>query len=260
MRRRRRNRGTWLQTLGSLLDEGSPSTFNGIAWQQPVDPTQFITTIVPVTTDAPSFQGDSVNSATVMGDVIGNEYFLDRVVGKIFLQTSAGTTIAPESAQFLYPVLVACGLFVARADDLDNTTPIGGALGAESERHYSPLEADTVREPWIWRRAWMLGNAGNTYVNGADNEGIPPQGSTPAGAFPNSNAFYGSVLDGPHIDAKTKRRVGQEDRLWFACSASYVPGFGRPGTESIEENQSINGYFDLRLHGALRRARQSGRF
>jgi len=247
-RRKRRNRGTWLQTLGARLDETSDSFFNGFSFSMPVDSTQFYTYIQPVTTDAPSFQGDSVNDQTVMGDVIGNEYFLDRIVGKIHLQTLAGDSLAP--------VLVGAGFFVAQADDVTKSIPIGSATALEERSNYCPIEADTVREPWIWRRTWILGAQGNTFYEGLAVG--DPIGTDTAFGWPNSNSQYGSVLDGPHIDAKTKRRVGQEDRLWFAVATSYIPGFVNPGL--MEELQTVIGYVDLRLHGALRRSRPSGRF
>ena len=251
-RRKRRSRGTWLQTLGSIIDESATHRFNGIAFQVPVDPTQFITTIMPVTTDAPTYDGDAVTDETIMGDVIGNEYFLDRIVGKLFLTATQGETTVP-GVHIWYPILVGAGFFVARADDGNPSQPVGSTgTELELEKAYSPLEAQNIREPWIWRRTWVLGKQGQMEYLG--------NGGDLAGSFPVTNALYGSVLDGPHIDAKTKRRVGQDDRLWFALSTSYIPGMGRPGVNDIEENQAVFAYLDFRLHGALRKARQTGRF
>lgn len=157
--------------------------------------------------------------------------------------------------------LVAAGFFVARANDSGSgggeSTPIGSASLQETNDNYSPLYATTVREPWIWRRTWMLGNPSElgfaqAFIN--NNTGV---GQTLLGtsSFPPTTAHYGSVSDGAHIDAKTARRVTQDERLWFAVSAVRFP----IGTVTVE-NPNLRGYLDVRLLAGLRKAHNRGVF
>lgn len=256
-RRKRRSRGTWLPTFGTLVSENNESYLSGFGFTLSVDDDGDIASLVyPITADAPAYQGDNVGNNTTMAEVIGNEYFLDRIVGKLFLHYTPSEEVDLDVTSG--PVLVSAGFFVARADDSNFMNPVGGSTTDEVRDNYSPLELDTIREPWIWRRTWILGVAG--WQSAAPNSGTSGAGTARyyTSKWPCANWLYGSVLDGPHIDAKTKRRVGQEDRLWLALSASYVPGWPKKG--SGDQSAAIYGYFDYRLHGALRRARQTGKF
>lgn len=241
--RRRRPRGTWFPTLGTQLDAENAFA-SGFGFGLTVSATDIVTFVCPITTDFP-VEGDDITSTTHMSEVIANEYFLDRIVGKLFLQHRPGVEIdTPTTA----PVLVAAGFFVARADDTNPQNPVGAGTAAELRDNYSPADWDTIREPWIWRRAWILGaNQGSTI------SGIPNS----LASFPAANWQYGSVLDGPHIDAKTKRRVGQDDRLFFAVSAHFMPQFG---VGDFLTPPLVQGWLDYRLHGMLRKSRPTGKF
>lgn len=256
-RRKRRNRGTWFQTIGiPLTEEAGAATLSGLGFQVPVVEDEITSYIQPVTTDAPQYQGDDVTFNTVMGDVIGNEYFLDRIVGKIFI-----SSFYPKDSLNVYrtaPILVGAGFFVARADEQDHNTPIGTSTAIEERDQYSPLEADTIREPWIWRRTWILGARESDQVTPWGATVVDNASARYAAGFPQTTTAYGSVLDGSHIDAKTKRRVGHDDRLFFAVSTSFVVGMGDITPDP--ELPNIAGYVDYRLHGQLRKARNTGRF
>lgn len=58
-------------------------------------------------------------------------------------------------------------------------------------------------DPWIWRRSWLMANNGAGGTNFGD---IPAQ---------NFGAQYPGPLEGPHVDQKTARIVGPEDRLFL---------------------------------------------
>lgn len=248
--RSRRNNGTWLPIQGTVLAEDV--SLWGFGANIPVQPNGDIQSIVtPITTDEP-LEGDDILNNTTMSTVVGNEYFLDRIVGKLFIEhfSQLDDAAAPVGG----PVLVAAGFFIARADEGSPNLPIGNEGQFQLNNNYSPLEMDNSREPWIWRRTWLLGTGG-AYADGV----VQSRG---ARAFPASNVHYGSVLDGPHLDAKTKRRVGQDDRLWFICSVAYpATWFGGPVPLSPEGTQgAVELWLDFRLHGALRRSRPSGKF
>jgi len=95
--------------------------------------------------------------------------------------------------------LIGAGFIILKVDE--NT----GAPINPTANSYSPLDNNNLRDPWIWRRTWMLTNDFSNNLT-EDYE------------FPRSTTDYGSVLDGSHIDQKTARRVSDEERLFFVIS------------------------------------------
>jgi len=247
MRRRRRFKGTWFPTLGTNweADTGSleASSFNFVI-QNPAG-AEVDTRIFPLTNDT------SGEGTTFLNDSLGQEYALRRIVGKIHIFPAYN--IAPNYGT---TVKVAAGFLVARGNDNNDDIPLGvnlatsstaTAAGRETYNSFSPLAKDTVREPWIWRRTWILGPA-------AQDAPEPAPGLFGFLA-PYSNFQYGSVLDGPHIDAKTRRRIRQDERLYFAISSTRWP-YGTDDDQSVTMNVDL----DIRLFGAMRRARNQGAF
>lgn len=164
----------------------------------------------------PDYPAESVQNAQVesLADYQQSGYRLRRVVGKFYcaLTNSVGTegvTIYPEAA------LVAAGLIVLRVDSTN-----GAPLQAATPLNYSPLARDNVRDPWIWRRTWLLGN---DFADGG-------QVHTAMGLFPYANTDFGSAWDGPHIDQRTARRVSAEERLFLVVSTVYPGGGITPNT------------------------------
>lgn len=250
MASRRRSRGTWFPTIGSgTTSEPGESNASGRAFfiDVPTDGT-IGTILTPLTFDSP-VEGEDDTAEKSLSDIIGSEYFLNRIVGKCFAtRIPAFADVIGDNSQ---PVLFGAGFFVARCNDNSSgggpDTPIGSASAAELRDNYSPLEVDTIREPWIWRRTWLLGSSGlrapfaTAFLN--------------AGGAPASTMLYGSVADGPHIDAKTKRRVRLDERLFFVVSAVTFP-FGL----ATQSAQRVEGYLDYRIFGQLRRAQNRGVF
>lgn len=185
-----------------------------------------------VETDA-AFQ-DSVD------ELQGNHYLLKRIVGKINVALDPKATLTTPQRW-----LVGAGFFVARSDnDLSGAgtnTPIGWAAMGAAERlsNYNPLCADTAREPWLWRRTWMLD--------------MNPAGMD-AAAFPRSNAYFPGTFDGPHVDTKSKRRVEDDERLWLAVGAS--PLFQMTATEEAY----VDIYFEGRALVSLIKKSTRGSF
>lgn len=245
MRRRRRSRGTWFPTLGQTAGgESAENDISGRDLELDLDGTtgSLQTATYDLTYDYPKEPTDASQDKS-LADIIGSEYVLQRIVGKCFLEYSRGA-----DNDDAFAALVCAGFFVARADDAGEK-PIGeGNLAYEDyNRAYSPLEVRTQREPWIWRRTWLL--CDDLLYNTAA-AGFAPR-------FPKSTALYGSVADGPHIDSKVKRRISSDNRLYFAISAcpypvgSYAEGstFGK-----------ISGWLDYRIFGSLRKAKQGSAF
>jgi len=267
-RRKRRFRGTWLPNLGTQSDTSGAwqslgRTFTVAAWNGTDH--QGVGAILPLVYDTPQEAFDYTEDAS-LNTFVANEYALRRVVGKMFISYYSGWNrdSAGSIGNFLPAVVVTAGLFVARAgDDQDsegNALPIGASTQGAIRRDYGVDAVNCGREPWIWRRKWILACAAlknfqviQAGTGGSVNNDILRM----AGAYPTSTANYGSVADGPHVDAKTRRRVGNDDRLWLAVWAAGWPP-GEPTTPSVEGQVYL--HFDYRAFGAIRRARNRGAF
>jgi len=88
-----------------------------------------------------------------------------------------------------------------------------------------------------------------------------PQSTT----FRQNNTLYNGAMSNSRIDAKTIRRVGQDDRLFFVATARGLnPQFAGEGVHPFINDQGITvtatgieGVLDYRLFGSLRRAKTS---
>jgi len=160
------------------------------------------TVVTALTVDYPAEAIRSTTELPTLSDYEGSGYRLRRIVGKIFI----GVQQDIAGAQSSYPtnIMVGAGFMVLRVDP-----GTGAPLGVANPNQYSPLWLDNTRDPWIWRRTWLLTNEFGHQDQGS------PLGLSQAPTF---NGDYGSVQDGPHIDQKTARRVSTEERLFFMLS------------------------------------------
>jgi len=264
VRRRIKRKFTWFPTIGTAVGPQDSDNLNGRTFSLAVNAdgstNVLISQLVP---DVP-VEGDELNpdDPGQLVQHIGQEYILERLVGKIFIDMQARRNAANDPSNW-DSAIVGVGFFVARANDADVgggvNTPIGSATPAERQENYSPLAEDTIREPWIWRRVWALGNQAFVQIGAASQiVSFNTANVTAGGAFyPPTTAGYGSMSDGPHIDAKSVRRVGNDERLWMAVASA---GFPRVGLEQVNQAGVLGGYLDLRVLGRLTRARGKSAF
>lgn len=238
--RKRRTRYQWLFNTGSTGPAaGISDTSSGREFSLAVNTNG--TSVMQVTdllNDTPG--DDEPTRGLPMGVYQNNEYVIKRIVGKFFLE--AQQTAASTGSAFL----VGAGIFVARADDADRpggnaNQPVG--FGAGTDTLYGPLNTDVIREPWIWRRTWVLTNQ------------LATGGNPSMGSFPRNTAEYGSIQDGSHIDAKTARRVKEDERLFAIIQARAIPLNG-----NAVASLAIRGYIDYRVLGAMRKGHNRGAF
>jgi len=175
------------------------------------------TAVWPVVKDNPQ-AGNIAASSSTLADLEGSSYRLRRVVGKIFVQPNQVPS-SELSQNDTTTWMVTCGLIVLGVE-FDGTTLNPSALA------YDVQALNSTRDPWIWRRSWVLTN-----TLGAAGLDVAEPGSRPL-LFPSSNAEYGSAPDGPHIDAKTARVIGNEERLFFVASAVGLDGQAQ-GAEQV---------------------------
>lgn len=266
-RRKAKRRYTWFPVVGAAgpAENDNFAQLIGSFTVTPFGVTD--TTISPLVPDVP-MEGDAinVNAPGQLVQALGQEYYVERIVGKCFLAHSAPLDDLPTTA-FNKTALIGCGIFVARANDEDvgggPNTPIGSATPAERNENYGVLGEDTIREPWLWRRTWIL-NTGRTANNGAPGPFLPQfetingQIVYTGGGVPN-NLVHGSALDGPHFDAKSVRRVGNDERLWFAISVRSLDAIlNVPGGSNNVSTVSL--VLDYRVLGRLTRPHNRSTF
>lgn len=250
VRRRRQRKFTWMPGIGAVGQNAAvdqsymflnalPAPANGLAGAgtRGGNPSIFI---VPLIQDKPLEPGAQNEVAGSLNNVLGNEWFCERIVGDIFVGTRLGTT----EDQGPRTIAVTCGIFVARAGETNPNLPQGASQGTatESQLQFSPAALNTIREPWMWRRTWVLGRSFDTADGLAQN--------------PSVNSFYATLHNGPHVDVKSVRRIGNDERLWFAVTCTDISiGFPAPTEAGL-----VDVMMDLRVLGALRKARNKSTF
>lgn len=263
-KRRGRRRGVWFPTLGTIgsgevADDDDAGIFGQITIVG-TDSEESSVFLTDLTFDKPIEDelDSTVPEGRSMADIIGSEYILRRIVGKLFIGLDAS---APNQAGPL-GALCTAGFFVARAEDSSTEgagqgLPIGSETLVERRENYSPAAVSTIREPWIWRRKWILGNKGREAGNVFGGLIVPQVAN-----YPPTTAQYGSVMDGPHIDAQTVRRVSQDDRLFFALAVRALGAdFLNPfGSADFTLPLNIGFHLDYRLFGMLTKAKNRGAF
>lgn len=168
-------------------------------------------------------------TASTISDIENSGYRLRRVVGSIFVKSDSGVVSLGEPNVAPDAWLVSAGLIILRVTDA------GVPLSSFSQVQGAG-RIDEVADPYIWHRSWMLGDP-TAYFNIQDpvNNGV-----IPLTFWPFDNTRYGSVREGTHIDAKTARRVGPEERLFLVASATQWNG-------SENQNNALAGAITIDL-------------
>jgi len=155
MRRRKRARYTWLPTWGQDRGEGEPTiqTYQTVNVTVSSEASSF--GVVGLLEDFPT-EDESAFAQQSMADLIGSDYVVRRIVGKMFVHAEYNNT-ADFNAYSQPPVMVKAGIFVARADSAQsNNVPVGWT-SSNAQDNYNPFNRLTQREPWLWQRSWVLG-------------------------------------------------------------------------------------------------------
>lgn len=230
--RRRKQKFTWFPVLPTTFgSEGGGS--NNVSWYKGdlllttgTDPGDGPNTdAIPILPDATEQVGEAENQS-LRDYVEGQDYILKRIVGKFNVVLTQGREA--NNTDFI----VGAGFAVLPVRDDDNNPALPNP-------DYDPLQADNSTAPWIWRRTWVL----------SDTVGNP---TAPLGA--QANWQYGSVMDGPHIDTKSARRITREQRLFLCVSVANMGPF-----QLTNDVQLVYSY-DVRVLGAMRKARNRSTF
>lgn len=269
---RRRRKFAWFPILGAANPNEQPDDLNGRVFGVPFDGSgNSVPLVFPLLPDVQQeveqIQPDQPGQLV---EALGQDYLIERIVGKVFV--AAGSPA--DDATFIFPkiVQVSCGFFVARQAD-DNAgggpnLPIGAASQLELSENYSPISDDNVRRPWMWRRDWILSTGRPNSNQAALRTPFGPVATNTGGpnnlvtqsAVPTCNTMYGSVMDGPHVDIKTSRRVRSDERLWFIVGVRALDRLFNVENPSVGALAEVNGLVQIRVLGALRRPNNRSNF
>lgn len=240
--RRRKPRVAWLP-LTDAHDIGNSGDLTGTVYNAFLVPftgstgdTQSVE--IPIVLDAQTSFSDP-NST--LSDIESSGYRLRRIVGKIWVITDQSTAVGlPPDAPGTVLVTAA---FIIRQTDQETGQSLAGLT---RNAFINPALILETGAPWIWRRSWFLGNRwalNNVTLSG--NVGFP---NTPLNEWPQNNFsnYAGGNSDGPHVDQKTARIVGPNERLFLDVSATTL----LEGDGAIVSNIAV--FTDIRVLGSLR--------
>lgn len=226
--RRNRTKVVWLpqDNINSIGAAGS-NVFQRFALNAVGVTGDFAVGEIPLTIDNPP---GATTAGTTLSDIYSSGYRLRRIVGKVWVDQQQ---LAEDTAN---DFIVTVGIIVRRVDPAAGTslallTGVGETL--------SPQEIENSADPWIWRRSWRLNNLLATPQD--------PIGNQSEESLLENNYGYGpSAVDGPHIDQKTARIIGPEERLFLTASSMIADGsmFALSSTTFITT--------DLRVLGSMR--------
>lgn len=236
--RRRRPRVVWLPPVGTQINTGlTPGNqyaggfFTGLVL---AGANHNPTVEFPLVTDSPDPVGAVGNltqwqqQALASAQDIG--YRLRRIVGKLHIGVEAHTGGQTPTIDPFWSVTA--GFIVRRVDETGNAIATADQLSTQSVQN--------LQDPWIWRRNWIL------------STGVAGGGSNAAmQLFPRNTALYGGGNnDACHVDQKTARIVGPEERLFL--NVSFVTGGQLEGQDEVESDIFVGIHYDLRILASLR--------
>jgi len=207
--RRRKPRVVWLPpTNANSLGANATSGYQIFVVDVTGTTGDFAVGEIPLTIDAEG--QDPLAAGTVsLSDLNNSGYRLRRIVGKIFaFQRQQAEPGSPTD------VAVTAGIIVRRVDPV---TGVSLALQTNAEE-VSPGEIRNYPDPWIWRRTWILSDPSSR--DPVDN--LPGQQTANFGP----EGPCGGNADGPHVDQKTARIIGPEERLFLNVSSTILSGGG----------------------------------
>lgn len=178
---------------------------------------------IPLTIDG---QFDASDPQTSLADMFDSGYRLRRIVGKFWctmVQGGAGAHV----------VLVTAGIIVRRESTIDGQSL---ASQVDTPTQISPVNVDNYTDPWIWRRSWVLSDEANQVASNTKG---------PRGNY--FDGYAGGNADGPHVDQKTARIIGPEERLFLNVSSMVLIAGG-----GIQDASIVRCWADFRLLASLR--------
>jgi len=251
--RRRRPRVLWFPPLGARVTQLEDDTFTGgTTFEVPVFGSgDFGFGTLPVTFDQGQENALSTSLTTpiTLADLMSSAWRLRRMITNVFATYRLTGIGAGDPASGQHPACAfSVGAMVLATD----------ASGVPNKADTQPLARENYTDPWIWRRVWVLGQgqhltregAGlNTFAGFRASAGALLDATGAFANFPQSTTDYGYLAGGPHIDQKTNRVIGPEERLFLIFGTKPLPITSVNAIDS-----TVVGFVDYRLLGGLQRS------
>lgn len=212
--RRRKAKVVWLPTTNAFSADQGGALANTTTWQLTTQ--SLFGTItgdheafeIPVTLDGS--QSDPLNPTSSLADIENSGYRLRRIVGKVYILIAQTTNDATTAVYG-----VTAGFMVRRTGQggIASLASLAPAVAGEVGAELNPGLIDNSMDPWIWRRSWLLADNGTNSTNPFDVTQLPAN---------NYGAQYPGPLEGPHVDQKTARIVGPEERLFLDVGVTTI--------------------------------------
>lgn len=214
-----------LGSAGGPIGVGTQQALGQIALQVPSGVGNSSTKVVGLVKDRQASLTEIAGST--LSDIENSGYRLRRVVGELFVQAPE----RPVPDQDIWSdAIITAGIIVLRVND------IGDPLGIGNPDQYSTQIWESASDPWVWRRSWGITSFSQITTTGRFT-----------GAFPSTNAQVAG-MNGPHVDAKTARVLGPEERLFLVVSGVALNGTG--GEQPLTAEVDIT--WDLRFLASMR--------
>lgn len=204
MRRRSKPRVVWLpQTNANSIGDGSQvyqlAILNVTSATGDVGQAE-----LPMVLDA---QESAVTDAASLSDIESSGYRLRRIVGKVWVQCIQSAVELDTGSTYV----VTAGFIVRRCDTATGASFAVLADATPPFPNIDPGKIDNSGDPWIWRRSWILGN--NNSLSATQTFQLMPTRNF-------GDDYGGGIAEGPHVDQKTARIVGPEERLFLDVTAT----------------------------------------
>lgn len=195
---------------------------------------------VPIVQDG--IQSDPLGATSSLADIELSGYRLRRIVGKLYVFVAVPQVSGGHAPTGLFGVSAG---FIIRRVDPGSGGSLAAAVPQTNFEEINPSHIRNASDPWIWRRDWIL-NDGVDFDTAISS---PPANGDIAAVSGSSTSNFGKNypggnLEGPHVDQKTARIVGPEERLFLDVSAEALfPGF---------DNQVIIAIYNFRVLASMR--------
>ena len=219
MRRRSRPKVVWLpQSNVFSVDAGATGSWNFVSVTVNDAGASGDGGVIEVPIVLDGNQSDPLDPTSSLADIESSGYRLRRIVGKLYCFIAQNAVLSTSL------IGVTAGFIIRRVDPSTGGSLAAAASAATAFDQIDPAKIDNDMDPWIWRRSWLLGNS--TATTGVP--GAPLSNTdffTAFNAAPGTNygrSYPGGNLEGPHVDQKTARIVGPEERLFLDVSATTI--------------------------------------
>lgn len=170
---------------------------------------------VPIVLDGT--QSDPLDATSSLADIESSGYRLRRICGKIFIFLAV-----PDVQDVVTGMFGVSAGFIIRRTNVST----GGSLAVAADPTFESIDPAAIRnssDPWIWRRDWLLNDGANEQGAAVALTNQAAQRIANQLKAPGTNTSKAGYLhESAHVDQKTARIVGPEERLFLDVTATSI--------------------------------------